>query len=101
MSMWLCIILVQWAVRPWQELSWADYINKVCRYLQFEKIVGSRNFITVLNLSNRAWNTSYFNNERVIKKTAPKNLCRMIKNNILASQQYTHVATQEVASHKT
>ena len=52
--------------------------DKVCRYLQFKEIVGNRIFIT--------WNTSYFNNERVLKNSAPKNLCRMVKNNILTSQ---------------
>ena len=52
--------------------------DKVCRYLQFKEIVGNRIFIT--------WNTSYFNNERVLKNSAPKNLCRMVKNNIPTSQ---------------
>ena len=85
--------LAQRAVRPWQELSWAhteqlvtNIIDKVCRYLQSKEIVGNRIFITVLNLLNRAWNTSYFNNERVLKNSAPKNLFRMVKNNIPASQ---------------
>ena len=85
--------LAQRAVRPWQELSWAhteqlvtNIIDKVCRYLQSKEIVGNRIFITVLNLVNRALNTSYFNNERVLKNSASKNLFRMVKYNIPASQ---------------
>ena len=76
------------AVSSWQKSSCThteqlvtNYIDNVCRYLQSKEIVGNRIFTTVLNLSNRAWNT-YFNDERVFKNSTTKNLCRTVKNNI-------------------
>src|ERR1700727_2501909 len=66
-------------------------------------MVGNRIFITILNLLNGAWNTPYFNNKRVLKGSAPKNLFRMVKKQYssILNQWYTDVATREVASHKT
>lgn len=62
----------------WQESSWAhteqlvtNYIGEVCRYLQSKEIFGNRNCTTVLNLSNKAGNASYFSNERVLKILLP------------------------------